>query len=117
MSRITVALSAASERSACSGGTRPSDDTPPFHAITIGAVGENPSAVFQPAGSVAAASALAGSVASGIASRRPVADAGSSTSNAELGHGVMQWPAPSGLQAGSTGKLVSLLHAASASPS
>jgi len=39
---------------------------------------------------------------------------GSSTSNTELGHGVMQGPAPSGLHAGSTGTLVSPLQAETA---
>src|ERR1044071_5682695 len=117
MSRITVGLSAASERSKSSAGGSPSADTPPFHAIAIGAAGEKPSAAFQPAGSVVLPSALLGSVPSGIARRRPVGVVGSSTSNAELGHGVMQWPSPSGLHGGSTGKLGTLLHAASASAS
>jgi hypothetical protein len=38
----------------------------------------------------------------------------SSISNAELGHGVMQWWSPSGLQRAGVGRLMSLLHAASA---
>src|SRR5215831_18025604 len=114
MSRITVGLSAASDRSRASAGGSPSGATPPCHAIAIGAAGEKPSAAFQPAGSAALPSVLLGNVPSGIARRRPVAVVGSSTSNAELGHGVMQWPSPSGLHGGSIARLVTLLHAASA---
>src|SRR6185295_11061268 len=73
-----------------------------------------PSAMFHPAGSVARLSTVEGSVPSGIASRRPVTVDASSTSNAELGHGVMQCTVPSGLAGRSAGRLVSLLHAASA---
>src|SRR5262245_27725700 len=111
MSRITVALSAASDRSKLSCGGSPSGETPPFQAITIGAAGENPSAAFHPVGSVATPSTVAGSAPSGIASRRPVIVEASSTSNTELGHGVMQCATPSGLHCGSTGTLVALLHA------
>src|SRR5262252_1944421 len=117
MSRITVGLSAASDRSKSSAGGSPSGDTPLFHAIANGAAGEKPSATFQPDGSIALPSVLLGSVPSGIARRRPVAVVGSSTSNTELGHGVMQWPSPSGLHGASTGRLVTLLHAASDSAS
>src|SRR5689334_24832063 len=112
MSRMTVGLWAVIERSMLSTGGSPSGDTPPFHAITIGAAGENPSAAFQLAGLAWRSSMFAGSVPSGIASRRPVALVASSTSNAELGHGVMQWWIPSGLQRAGAGRLTSLLHAA-----
>ncbi len=57
---------------------------------------------------------LTGSVPERIASRRPVAVLGSSTSNAEVGHGVMQAFAPSGLQSASIGSEVSPLHAVTA---
>ncbi len=116
MSSNTVGESAASDgvMSWCDGS--PSGDTPPGHAITIGAAGENPSAVFHAVGSALILSMFVGSVPFGIASRLPVAVDASSTSNAELGHGTMQCPVDSGLQFAGTGKLESLPpHAASPS--
>src|SRR4051812_14455830 len=112
MSRITVGLSEASDRFMLSWGGSPSADTPPFHDITIGAAGENPSATFQPVGSTVTPAKFVGSVPCGIASRRPVWVVGSSTSNTAEGHGVMQALSPRGLHSAFIGKLVSPLHAA-----
>ena len=114
MSITIVALSGVRLPSKLSFGGSPSTDTPPGNAMIIGAAGEKPSARFQPVGSVAVASMFTGSVVSGIARWRPVGVDGSSTSNADDGHGTMQWPRPIGLHAASTSRWLDELppHAA-----
>jgi hypothetical protein len=110
MSTITVADVAASDSSRFAIDGKPVAETPPGNATTIGAAAENPSARFHSVGSVSRLSMLLGSARVVIASRRPVAEAPSATSKAELGHGVMQLvrgPAdenPSGLQSASIAK-------------
>src|SRR5450432_1804638 len=101
MSRITVGLLGPTLPSKLSDGGNPSVDTPPGNDITIGAAGDQPSATFQPAGSPTSPSVFVGSVPAGIAMWRPVAVVSSSTSNADDGHGVMQWLVPSGLHCAS----------------
>ena len=90
MSKMTVGLSAPVERSKLSLGGRPCVETPVANDITIGADGEKPSAVFQPAGFAGIVSEFVGKVPSGIAMRLPVLVVASSTSNTDDGHGVMQ---------------------------
>src|SRR4051812_27221137 len=87
MSRTTVGLSGIVEIVMSLAGGKPSAETPPGNDITIGAAGENPSALFQPVGSTTSPSKLVGSVPSGIASLRPVGVVASSTSNTAEGHG------------------------------
>src|SRR3569623_495792 len=115
MSSTTVGLSWVIDIVMSLAGGRPSGETPPGNDITIGAAGEKPSALFQPLGSTVVPSKFVGSVLSGIASFLPVAVVASSTSNAEFGHGVMQWLIPSGLHCAWIGSAVSLLQAVRAS--
>src|SRR5258706_2742051 len=111
MSRMTVGVSFVIDRSMSSTGGRPSIDTPPGNDSRIGADGEKPSAMFQPAGSTVSSLKLKGSAPIGIDTRRPVAVVASSTSNTDDGHGVMQWLPPSGLHWAFIGSETSPPHA------